>query len=95
MEQTIMAVLAVFGAVGWVFKVWIINPLSLAIERLNDSVSRIEGVVDSVQRQNIELIKNSATTESSMKSAHKRLDEFGERLILVETKCNSCTCKDR
>lgn len=95
MEQTIMAVLAVFGAVGWVFKVWIINPLSLAIDRLNDSVIRIEGVVENIQRQNIDLVKNVATAESSMKSAHKRLDELGERLILVETKCNSCTCKDR
>lgn len=90
-----MTVLAVFGAVGWIFKVWIINPLSAAIDRLNDSVSRIEGVVDSMQRQNIDLMKNLATAEASMKSAHKRMDDFSKRLIFVENKCNSCTCKDR
>jgi F0F1-type ATP synthase membrane subunit b/b' len=95
MEQTIMTVLAVFGAVGWVFKIWIINPLSAAIDRLNDSVSRIEGVVDSMQRRNFELTKNLATAEASMKSAHKRLDDFSERLILVENKCNSCVRKER
>lgn len=81
-----MAVLAALGAVGWVFKVWIITPLSAAIDRLNESVSRIEGVVDNVQHQNMELMKNLASAEMSMKSAHKRLDDISRRLLQLETK---------
>ena len=61
-----------FGIVGFVFKIWIINPLSTT-----------------------DLKIKFAEIDQRAKSAHNRIDEVGERLLLVENKCNNCSCKDK
>lgn len=105
MEQTIMAFFAVAGGISWIFKVWIINPLSTtmdnnnrqaneAIGRLVNSIAKLEGVLEQIQRQNVEIMKTLATNEASLKSAHKRLDDLGERLRDCELKCSNCPCKE-
>ena len=66
--QNIGIVLSLLGAVGWVFKVWIITPLNMSVDRLNDSLSRIEGIIDNIQRKfllkiiEVQILKSNSGT---------------------------------
>ncbi len=92
--QNIGIVLSLLGAVGWVFKVWIITPLNMSVDRLNDSLSRIEGIIDNIQKQSAETLQKTTANESSAKSAHKRIDELTERVHTLERRCIECKLKD-
>ena len=65
---------------GWIFKVWIINPLNMAIGQLNINLTKIEAIVSTIQATSAEQAQRLALTEASVKSAHKRIDELNERL---------------
>lgn len=87
MDQAVQIVglmLSVFGAMGWVFKVWIINPLNMAIGQLNINLTKIEAIVSTIQSNSTEQAQRLALAEASVKSAHKRIDELTERLREVE-----------
>ena len=82
-----------FGIVGFVFKIWIINPLSTAIENLQKTVDALAETINREQERTTELKIRFA--DQKAKSAHNRINEVGERLLLVENKCNNCACKDK
>lgn len=84
MVEMIATSLTVLAAVGWVFKVWIITPLSQAIGKLNENLSEMKNVISTIQAQNLEYAKNIASISESVKSSHNRLDDFGERLHSLE-----------
>ena len=92
--QYITVGLTIAGAVGWVFKVWIISPLNASILRLNDSLNRIDGIVDKIQEQNIAILQDITATVASVKSAHKRIDELQERVHTLEMRCTDCCRRD-
>lgn len=84
-----------FGIVGFVFKTWIINPLSTAIENLQKTVDALAKTINREQERTTDLKIKFAEIDQRAKSAHNRIDEVGERLLLVENKCNNCSCKDK
>lgn len=84
-----------FGIVGFVFKIWIINPLSTAIENLQKTVDALAKTINREQERTTDLKIKFAEIDQRAKSAHTRIDEVGERLLLVENKCNNCSCKDK
>ena len=79
-----------FGIVGFVFKIWIINPLSTAIENLQKTVDALAKTINREQERTTEL-----KIVMSDLLAHNRINEVGERLLLIENKCNNCSCKDK
>ena len=84
-----------FGIVGFVFKIWIINPLSTAIENLQKTVDALAKTINREQERTTDLKINFAEIDERATSEHNRIDEVGERLLLVENKCNNCSCKDK
>lgn len=84
-----------FGIVGFVFKIWIINPLSTAIENLQKTVDALLNTIKEEQTKATNMQIEIAKVDQRARSAHNRIDEVGERLLLVENKCNNCACKDK
>ena len=84
-----------FGIVGFVFKIWIINPLSTAIENLQKTVDALAKTINREQERTTDLKIKYSEIDEMAKSAHNRIDEVCERLLLVENKCNNCSCKDK
>lgn len=83
--ETILAVfITVAGVFGWIFKVWIINPLSVSIAALDRSLEKIDNALSEIRAQSVCLQTNMAGVEESVKSAHKRIDFLNERLSSIE-----------
>lgn len=99
MAELVMASITIFsflfGIVGFLFKIWIINPLSTAIETLQKTVDALAKTINREQERTTDLKIKFAEIDQRAKSAHNRIDEVSERLLLVETKCNNCSCKDK
>lgn len=64
----------------------VVEPLKNSIDRLTETTKTL---TEEVQKQH----ERMALAEASLKSSHKRLDTFEERLQAVEHKCETCDCK--
>lgn len=72
------------GILGWVFKIWIINPLSLSIKALDNSLAKMDAALDKIREQSVTIQTDLARIESSVKSAHNRIDDICERVAWLE-----------
>lgn len=99
MVETVMAAITIFsflfGIAGFVFKIWIISPLSTAIENLQKTVDALLNTIKEEQTKATNMQIEIAKVDQRARSAHNRIDEVSERLLLVENKCNNCACKDK
>lgn len=69
---------------GWIFKVWIINPLSLAIAALDRNLIKMDAALDKMRDQSIVVQTDIARIDSSAKSAHNRIDDISDRVSDIE-----------
>lgn len=90
MIQDISSTLAILGAVGWIFKVWIINPLNSSIQRLNEIVTEVKGTMEAYRQLTGKMAQDIAEAKAETRSANKRLDELQGRLHDVEVRCSEC-----
>lgn len=82
---TILGVFVTFtGMFGWIFKIWIINPLSVSIAALGRTIDRMDNVLRSMQTDNLAMRTDIVRVDSSTKSAHKRIDDLAERQTILE-----------
>lgn len=65
----------------------VLQPLKTELRMLAASVDKLVGAMERLNRE-------SSETVMSVKSAHKRIDEFGDRLQNIESRCENC-CKGR
>lgn len=72
------------GILGWIFKIWIINPLSVSIAALGRTIDRMDSVLRSMQTDNLAMRTDIVRVDSSTKSAHKRIDDLAERQTILE-----------
>lgn len=70
----------------------IVKPLQNSIESLQRSIDKLNNRLEDVKEEVNDLRERTADLRSSASSAHKRLDDFDERLRLTEHKCDSCQC---
>lgn len=83
--ETILAMfVTIAGMFGWIFKVWIINPLSLSIAALDRSLNKIDNALTEIRAQSVCMQTNMASLEESLKSAHRRIDDLAERAAVIE-----------
>lgn len=64
----------------------IIQPLKQSIATLTRSVDRLADAADDTKRQVNDMRERIAKLEASSSSAHKRLDELGKRVDVIERK---------
>ncbi|MDY6148970.1 MAG: hypothetical protein SPI35_08150 [Porphyromonas sp.] len=76
--------LAVASIFGWVFKVWIINPLSLAIAALNCSLAKMDDALSKIKDQSAAAQIEIVRLDTSVRSAHNRIDDVIIRLTNIE-----------
>lgn len=72
------------GILGWVFKVWIINPLTVSIKMLENVLGDFKNALRDIQSQAVCIQTNLASLEESLKSAHKRIDDLNNRATIIE-----------
>lgn len=76
-------VLAVSAVVMGILHYVVIMPLRMAIDRLSETIERLEKAVNDMETQQRELDKRITIVEQATKSAHRRLDAItnggGER----------------
>ena len=83
--ETILAVfITIAGMFGWIFKIWIINPLSVSIAALGRTIDRMDNVLRGMQTDNLAMRTDIVRGDSSAKSAHKRIDDLAERQTMLE-----------
>ena len=83
--ETILAVfITIAGMFGWIFKIWIINPLSVSIAALGRTIDRMDNVLRGMQTDNLAMRTDIFRVDSSAKSAHKRIDYLAERQTMLE-----------
>nr|DAT59750.1 MAG TPA: hypothetical protein [Caudoviricetes sp.] len=83
--ETILAVfITIAGMFGWIFKIWIINPLSVSIAALGRTIDRMDNVLRGMQTDNLAMRTDIVRVDSSAKSAHKRIDDLAERQTMLE-----------
>lgn len=83
--ETILAVFVTLaGIFGWIFKVWIINPLTVSIRMLENVLGDFKNTLRDIQTQAVCLQTNIASIEESLKSAHKRIDDLNNRATIIE-----------
>lgn len=69
--------------------------MSTAIENLQKTVDALLNTIKEEQTKATNMQIEIAKVDQRARSAHNRIDEVGERLLLVENKCNNCACKDK
>lgn len=72
------------GVLGWVFKVWIINPLSLSIAALDRSLGKMDNALDKIKEQSAAIQAEIARIDASTRSAHNRIDDLVGRVTAIE-----------
>ena len=83
--ETILAVfITIAGMFGWIFKIWIINPLSVSIAALGRTIDLMDNVLRGMQTDNLAMRTDIVRVDSSAKSAHKRIDDLAERQTMLE-----------
>lgn len=92
--QDIGVALSVLGAVGWIFKIWIIAPLNATVQGLKDMIIEARGTIEDYRQLTNQMAQDIAVAIASVKSAHKRLDELQERIHTIEMRCSECCRKD-
>lgn len=92
--QDIGVVLSVLGAVGWVFKIWIIAPLNTTVQGLKEMVIETKGTIEDYRQLSSKMAQDITEAKASARSAHKRLDELNERMHSVEMRCTECCRRD-
>ena len=92
--QDIGVALSVLGAVGWIFKIWIIAPLNATVQGLKEMVIEAKGTIEDYRQLNSKMAQYIAVALASAKSAHKRCDELQERVHALEMRCSECCRKD-
>lgn len=84
----ISAILGAFvtaaGVLGWVFKIWIINPLSLSIAALDRSLEKMDDALEKIKEQSASLQAEIARIDTSTRSAHNRIDDLVGRVTAIE-----------
>lgn len=88
--ENIGPILGVFGAVGWIFKVWIINPLNMSILSIKDTVVEFKSAMEKNRQMMSEMATNITEAQAGAKSAHKRITELQERIHALEMRCVEC-----
>lgn len=73
-------VTALLGVVGAIFNFSVIQPLNASIRNLNDSIENMKESLHDIDEKRQVQAERLATVESSVKSAHHRLDEIAQRL---------------
>lgn len=92
--QDVGVALSVLGAVGWVFKIWIIAPLNASVESLRDMVVEAKGTIENYRQISSKMGQDITIAIASAKSAHKRVDELQERVHTLEMRCGDCCRRD-
>lgn len=92
--QDVGVALSVLGAVGWIFKIWIIAPLNATVQGLKDMIIEARGTIEDYRQLTNQMAQDIAVAIASVKSAHKRLDELQERIHTLEMRCSECCRKD-
>jgi len=69
-------ILGASGIVMGILHYTVISPLRMAIDRLSETISRLEQAVGDMETRQRELDHRVTIVEQSAKSAHKRLDEL-------------------
>ncbi len=93
--QDISVILGVLAAVGWIFKVWIINPLNASILSIKDTVMEFKMAIERHRQLMSEMGQDIAEAKQSVKSAHRRCDELQERVHALEARCAECAHGER
>ena len=78
--ELISTACVVSGVLGVVFRYAVLNPLYMAIKSLQDVVKELKVQMREMDGQRQILTERIAKTESSVKSAHKRIDDLQKEL---------------
>jgi len=73
-------IIALLGLCGGLFKVAIIDPLRKSIQDLHDLIVATRDYVDKTEEKRQSMATKLASVESSVKSAHHRLDELVQEI---------------
>ena len=92
--QDVGMALSVLGAVGWVFKIWIIAPLNVSVESLKEMVEKANDTIENYRQLSSQMAQDITEATVSAKSAHKRCDDLSKRLHALEMRCTECCRRD-
>lgn len=73
-------VTALLGVVGAIFNFSVIQPLNASIRNLNDSIENMKESLHDIDEKRQMQAERLATVESSVKSAHHRIDTLEGRM---------------
>lgn len=93
-SQDIGTILGVLGAVGWIFKIWIINPLNISILTIKDTCVEFKATMEKNRQMMSDMAQDITTAKADAKSAHKRISELQERVHALEMRCIECSRRD-
>lgn len=92
--QDIGVALSVLGAVGWIFKIWIINPLNISILTIKDTCAEFKSTIEKYRQMISDMAQEITAARADAKSAHKRISELQERVHALEMRCLECCRRD-
>ena len=92
--QDIGVALSVLGAVGWIFKIWIIAPLNVSVESLKEMVEKANDTIENYRQLSSRMAQDITAAAASASSAHKRCNELQERIHALEMRCIECNRRD-
>lgn len=92
--QDIGVALSVLGAVGWIFKIWIINPLNISILTIKDTCVEFKSTIEKYRQMISDMAQEITAARADAKSAHKPISELQERVHALEMRCLECRRRD-
>lgn len=83
-ESLLMVFVASCSVVAWVVKVWIINPADRRADETKKTLSKIDADVSQVAEEVKGIRIGMEAINSSVHSAHHRIDEVNHRVTRIE-----------
>lgn len=83
-ESLLAVFIAACGVIAWVMKVWIINPLRSQANETSKTLSKIDTDVSQVAEEVKGIRIGMEAINSSVHSAHHRIDEVTHRVTRIE-----------
>lgn len=78
------------GIIGWIFKIWIINPLATAIAGIKDVITKLQEYCEIMSEKSEKQNERLAVLEQSVKAGHRRMDDMNNDIAKLERQQIEC-----